>query len=769
MGGVLQNVYPNLHTDTMQTKLQRGNDATFLTIEDLSSTAFDQMKTIEFDVFIEDKDAFDAVVKNNSLTLKAILTDANNDVREARNLSAGLIYQSGWNHISLTRAQFSQGSGKYWEYGIKKFTFGFGGATAEQYSALSGMNIAVANLCVTDIAAYETKSNVGDKISTQPNMTPTTLTFGGTNSNGSACTNFTGIARQNITFTPVVLTGAEYIEFDIYVADYEAYRAAMTNASAQFRIMFTTRAAGAGWDRRKGYNITDMITKRGWNHIILRCADYAVGDITKALNAGGSDSATATTGTNTVAHVFFGGGLQRVYFAYYTANTAAANPIASNTFTVSNIIATKKTTPSYTYADVISTLTTEGRTHAVGAQYNYVGNNFMVTGLDAKDFSEAKFIEFDFFVPNYETLKADMDAKGIQNLALRLSSNASNPDSNQATLTFFNDKITKSGWNHVVLKKSDFATSSMDWTNVKSYKVYANGSDTKVACAQSGQELTIANIQATGVARPAKNNVASLERTVVLDGIKRIVLGANFTTKLEDTSIGTKDISKADYIEFDLYVENREALLNAITAANVNRTLNLRISSSTTSDKSYQSKTVALNSYILTDGWNHIQVPLSAFVKGSTSGNIDLTAVSSYNFFFNGNGSDVNAAQGQAFAVANISATADFSAPSVYATDKTDLVCEVVDDNFDGDGIYQKEFIDAVDISEDKMVEFDFYADESAFGDLTLALVDGNGNTGMYTVACSNSGWNHYYMPKHKLHSLVSLTENYQGRQVLLP
>jgi len=141
-GSTLYTVFSGLYTDTMPTKLYRSGDASFLTLEEELSeiSAFDQMKSIEFDIYIEDKDALDSITENNDILFKAIIKDNNGKVREARSLPTSLIYQNGWNHIVLSRAQFSQGSGAYWNDGIAKFTFGFHGISTEQYSAISGMN-----------------------------------------------------------------------------------------------------------------------------------------------------------------------------------------------------------------------------------------------------------------------------------------------------------------------------------------------------------------------------------------------------------------------------------------------------------------------------------------------------------------------------------------------------------------------------------------------------------------------------------------------------
>ena len=123
------------------------------------------------------------------------------------------------------------------------------------------------------------------------------------------------------------------------------------------------------------------------------------------------------------------------------------------------------------------------------------------------------------------------------------------------------------------------------------------------------------------------------------------------------------DLSGADYIEFDMFVESKQGILDAIADLDsINGDAGARwrfMLSSTSGDYRGSNYTNVyylenLENYITKDGWNHIAIPVSAFAH---TGSATLSSIASWGIDFYVATSATNIAKDQKVGVYNICGT----------------------------------------------------------------------------------------------------------------
>lgn len=562
---------------------------------DLSEADF-----IEFDFYVEDADMFVATFNTAEVYLRFYIFDVNNRYRDTRHIDVKKVVKDGWNHIAIATgdltsnfANFAYASGTapdLTQINGFRFTVYETLGAATHNSAVSGMNLAIANVCGTKLTK-KTQSTVGSVVAQFSGDTADSYRVGGNDGNA------TGLYTKSIQkFTNIDFATAEYLEFDVYIEDYEAYLENLTvtdaNGNANRLAFFVSNSGVPINAKKKRFDITNQITHSGWNHIVIN----------NTLT--GSDFATNSTAPTYISAT----DMPCDYNCYAigwvggtgTQTISAVLPHGYDFIAMTNVIGTVKATPSDSAVGAtVTTLTTETYTYEIGKQFNYLGAASRMTigeatGLESEiltpvDFTDSENIEFDIFVENWGSFGTALSDNELS-LRFRIGSNNTKTTANYAQFSTLHEKITQSGWNHISITKSEMFKSSIDWANVCWFQVYVEGTNKANAFADSALKVSTANVIGT-IDLYAPTDVMAERIDIGATGVNAVKFDS---TGFADVALeSTIDISSARMIELDVYVED-----NAIS------TLSFDLENEDGGYASYEFTG-------LVNGWNHLAVRVS--------------------------------------------------------------------------------------------------------------------------------------------------------------
>lgn len=566
---------------------------------------------IEFDFYVEDADMFLQAFKTARMNLRFYLYDETNTYRYAKNLDVEKISKDGWNHIAIATgdltsnfANFDQGSTSVDYSKINGFTFTISNTlgNAVTNTAISGMNLAIANVCGTKIDR-KTESTVGKVVAQFDGADAYTYRVG--DNSGTTASNGYGLYTKSLhTYTPVDFTSAEYIEFDIYIEDYERFKENLSaigsdgtayNLSLSVFFSTTTKPINAN---KKHFDITSQITQSGWNHIVLN------NTLTN------SDFKTNSTAPKNMTKNIAEWKLQSFALNWTDADTATSQYVKAVTLdhgydfiAMTDVIGTVKERPSNSaIGATVATLTDNSFTYDIHTRLDYIGATTRMTigeatGIEselltATDFTKADNIEFDIFTENWGSYGTALKENNLY-LYFRMGSDNTAISGNFIQYLEIDNQIIQSGWNHIVIKKSDLTNRSIDWTAVSWFKIGTggfDGADTKIAFSDSGLDMSMANVIGT-IDLTAPTDVMQECINIGKSGINNVKFDS---TGFADVSLeSTIDISSARIIELDVYVED-----NAIS------TLSFDLENEDGGYASYE--------FVgLVNGWNHLEIRIS--------------------------------------------------------------------------------------------------------------------------------------------------------------
>ena len=219
-------------------------------------------------------------------------------------------------------------------------------------------------------------------------------------------------------------------------------------------------------------------------------------------------------------------------------------------------------------------------------------------------------------------------------------------------------------------------------------------------------------------------------------------------TKVFDAPL---DLSTADYIEFDIYVENVAHFWEYQTTMQDNDAhyFGFYLTSLAndpwangnylTEQKAVYRRFVEFKDQITKDGWNHVKIAVGDWNVGKAGG---LSSIVRAGFFtIRGAANTYYATEKIGFA--NVCGTVDITVPTDVMKDKIDFIGATLQQiTFNSEGIYEQEF-DTVDIKATKMIELDVFITNSNVTSLDVEFVDGDGNYVVYTFENLTTGWNH--------------------------
>ena len=518
---------------------------------------FSNGEMIEFDLYVEDAQALKSAMDRNGLNLMVKAYDTNGNYRDCRYITKEYIVNDGWNHISIPTSAFYDYSVDWTK--INKIALQFFGAedVIENYADISGMNIAIANICSTNIEAPE---NVVDN-------SKVVVDEVGYEVPAQRQVNYFKGENGKLFDAAIDISSCDRIEFDFYVENLELFKA--ITAEHELRLCLLGDTDGT---KTKNFYLSKYVTKQGWNHIVINLAD--------------ADSTSGTwnnkikryrlryvgNGTDAIAH-------PATYFEFKNFNALYEefNVVPEMIESEGMLVIHEGAKWSNTYDKV---------SDHMGTQIN-LGSG--------QDFSKYDYFEFDFYVENLDNLKA---------LASKIRFNPCHSNGNSQLNFQFLDKLTKNGWNHVKVAMSEGGTTSyLTSLQYLRFRITKN-SDVTVGATD---RFKIANICAT------VDPINIIPEMIESEGMLTIHEGAklsgtygklanNSPSNISDFGSNT-DISNYSYIEFDYYVENLDSLKQLASEIRINPA---------NSDTSGQLNYNFLDK-LTQNGWNHVKIATSEF------------------------------------------------------------------------------------------------------------------------------------------------------------
>lgn len=570
----------------------------------------------EFDIYIEDYGAFRDAIKNENQGL-SFFFGSNTTTKDSFHISKNLasfdfsdqIISAGWNHISAPKSDFTENSlnWKTVRFVFLKFNDNSTAAYPKNNTVtLQNKGLKLRNICSV-IALPEIR---------EENVTIYK----------DYCSFLTNQVSETLPVADADLSGCTHIGMDCNVSDKEAFAGLV--ASGKVRLVLL-----AG--KKKYTAIFDVIREHscaGWYQALAELGNPIEDAVTGFYFETETDAAITVDLVN-----LYGSDMAKPY------KSAAYGQVISD-FSVNRIplIAPEG------YAEFVM-----GETKEIAA----VG--------------DAAYIEFDLFTEDRELFcQSFLQDKSGNAVSAALCLKVYNTVSSQSlTFSGIQNKILISGWNHIVLPLTDAQSNGFDKNGaVSGWELTVAGADGKES-PYAGRFVFLDDLCATGTQAPEPSNQYDTVSVLAMEQ-KRFDLKNTFANSGtgEEKPLQPVDFSEAMFVEFDLYVQNYDAWKKAMAEGGY-REIQMRISSNVT-DSVRDSKTADFAGMITKIGWNHLCIPLGNFVKGNTSGTLDVSAVAVYKFYYGGSDKTkpdtTGIANGLYLSVANICGTA-VGTPTGYA------------------------------------------------------------------------------------------------------
>lgn len=705
---------------------------------DLSEVSY-----FEFDLYIEDYETFKAAVEDKRINFAL----SNSVIKTSTRIRFDFedqITKSGWNHISIkvgSNWQCDTGF-SYKDVQWAMIFFQDGGS---DYNPIAGQKVALANICglkeeIDRAPAWPEYEHIKASEGVKD--------FWSKYDNTGKNFEFSFPEPVDIKISDSgEIRYYDQVEFDIYIKDYDVFKAAAEGHELHFRIGY--QASSGEW-QYADMDIQNKITHSGWNHIsaiwtVAANAEYNSNDFTDRHNGDGGKNFNPAK--NKVSYVKM----------YWNSNTSATvNEEFRNTqVRITNICFSKAEAnriPEWPEYEHVQALKTFNKNFWGGDKA--ASRNFIVTGLSPINMEDTHHVEFDIFVNNLESYMNGLEGKDI---FFRFG------DSNDSYIDVKIDKskITKSGWNHVVLVWVDSSVDSntnrhsityssktpgkIDLKNITWVKFYCNG----VVDYQTTRRTRMSNICFTKKeidripAWPEYDNVELLKNTKA-DYWGSTPGNENFYV----VNLGPINVEKTDQVEFDIFVENYDSYKSGLSGKDIF----LRFGSA---GSNYVDVKIDKDQ-ITKSGWNHIKlVWVSNDVNPDTdrfsaTGTVDFKNITWLKFYCTSSVQwDVTKKTRMAnvcFTNSNPDAKPEIEIPSEVMENKFDFIgAELKAIDFDVEG-FSTEFFelgDTLNISGDSMMlELDVFVINSATKEFGIELYDSNYNSAVYNFNGLTDGWN---------------------------
>jgi len=629
---------------------------------------------LEFDIYIDDVDEFNYACEQNENTLKLRLNSGgsidNKDciyVELSLNEMHRFFVNDGWNHVIIEAyigALKGSSTGDFDFTKVTSWTLSFGG-TLTNANFAEGQLIEIANICTTVNKIEKPTVKNTHKLVAEYYTEMITKTCGYNFSwqkiirHNENPVDWTGKSVASYTINDVhqkdfVNRYFDTLEFDFYVADLNEFCNALSAKDNKIRLRFYTNAVTIAENnllelKFTGDDFKTFLTKDGWNHITI--------ETDKFTYKGSPDFSKVTSWLIDFV------GTSSNYNNAVGQKIAIANICITDDANIANSLETPE------LPENVITKIEEESSNSLGDYFGYTSDRIFAQGIGPYDFSKGNSIEFDLYVSDYEALKKSFEEcpRGSE-LALVFSSvplslfeqyisSKDKPRLFNSVHCDISSQITKTGWNHIKLGKTDFSKllGDMDWSNITSYmlrysKSEFNIKDTEEKNPAGSVRVKIANIVNTGIVsdvpydekkseKPDKNAVYINDAENLIDdngswNPSDVYLDENYKSEnshsvLREFSYLTEiyfarmfylfdysaDISDIKTLKFDLFVDIPQFIQKS---GNV---IEVGFSSKRNLDGNYTWK---IDTATLKKGWNSLSFDIS---KAQKSGKISLDEI----------------------------------------------------------------------------------------------------------------------------------------------
>lgn len=618
-------------------------------------SALEDAENIEFDLFIDNyesfKNSFLYTKDNTSITasLDLVLSDGTNTITWQ-----GVekhVNKKGWNHIILPVAEaINQG------FDVNKpfsdIALKISGVDTSLENPNFGGIFVVDNFVSTKGIAKIALPEYIDTVVTEDGFS---FEYGqGIGTRYDNTTLYTKFSDEDYAD----VSSSDYIEFDLYLENADLFKGYANNNNPVYLSLYTdglfgneAHAAGKRADLAFSSHLDSL--KDGWNHIKIKRST--------AVTRGQPNSNKVVW--SKVSGVAFTTGSANIYPASGKARALIVN--------VCGTLAEWTLIPDL--PDNVVEQINEISGSSLGAYFGYTSDRIFAEGIGPYDFSQCNSIEFDLYVSDYEALKKTFEecprgeqlALVLSSVPLKLFSQYNKPRTYYSVHCDISDKITKTGWNHIKLGKSDFFTllGNMNWSNITSYmlrfsKSKFNTSEELEKNPAGEVYVKIANIVNTGIlsdvpydevqsAKPDKQAIYINDAENLVDdngswNPSGVYLDGNFKSEnshsvmrkitYETTSEFSSMFYLFDYsadmcdiktLKFDLFIDLPQFIQKS---GNV---LEVGLSSKRNLDGNYTWK---INTSTLKKGWNSLSFDVSKALK---NGNVSLDEIKTVFVRFN--------------------------------------------------------------------------------------------------------------------------------------
>ena len=567
---------------------------------------------IKFDVFMTDKTAFDTLNGTNPLQF-GLLSD-----------NGKLFIDSVTDFISRPEkgwytAQFSVNSfysdGEFDLENVNGIEAFFTYTADAKLGNVYDQKLGIANVRGIILAAKEGTETFGVVVDDHTDMGKVVNVIAKT---------FDGTAFYN-NRNYKALSGADYIEFDYYVDNCEAFKEALKfdkeNNPIDATLNFVLKQ-GTNTLTFKG--LENQILANGWNHVIF--------DIDEGVNNGFDLSAS----------------YDQIGFEYDDVDGTLNNACCGSLVALQNYVTTKGLPEGEVKFDKVSDIA-DGKETDLGDTF---ADSTISEKFDAVDITGAAFVEFDVYVQNFTAFNSILAGTDVTDIKLRLASGTEiDEDSIIASIL---GQITKNGWNRVTTAYSKFAAENgtFDITGVKSWSLVYGGDDTVNTGALKGLKIAVKDIAASNVKDP---EIPDNFRTIINEEGKEGIYGAKYNYLIDDSmvNLGTPvDATTGGQLEFDFYVEDYVAFKEMIEEADKP----LYFALGTLEDKYKRRAIYKFTDQVTGEGWNHIVLKRLGYETGIGDDAPQFEHV--YRTFLTfWDESDANPAAGQPFKYKNVCIT----------------------------------------------------------------------------------------------------------------
>ena len=429
---------------------------------------------------------------------------------------------------------------------------------------------------------------------------------------------------------PADVSNAGYIEFDAHFDDF--MKLARTLNELDLTMSFHLTSSGQQWTDR--YFVGDILHyaiegENNWWHFKIPLEDF------NTANVGHIDWEAIN-----LWMIGFDG----------TNMYAETGELANSAIKIMNICATSlednpMIRPNYA-SDAVSLIDQMGVLSTFGSNendtYDKISDRFASDTIVEGDLTAGKYISLQVYVDDPNALPDNLglvfgvkDGDGIRYL-------------NKIEIA---GQIEKSGWNEVIIPSGSVTSENPeDLKNVVCWRLYS--SDTSKVGKYANSRLWVCNIigivESTAPELP-KNIIA----TINYRGLTNTP-GSAFSwlaDRMFQQDLGPFDISVADYLEFDFYVEDYKAVKDAMEANDMDIIIGISSGDPEQYETSrYFSRIISyFYDQVKQDGWNHIKIPMTDFISAGEGDPYDSTAVTSFMLSFLGDN-----IQGDSSAIADV-------------------------------------------------------------------------------------------------------------------